>query len=198
MDASSVSSIVAAFDAAEKATGTAPDVLVNNAGIAMPSPVVRMDEHSWDSLMDVNLKGAFFVAKEACVRMIKHDKGGSIVNIASILGLSPGVSQANYGASKAALLHLTKTLAVEVSRNGIRCNALSPGYFETEMNGEFFHSNAGKAYLAKIPPRRLGLLTELDGPFLLLASDATSFMAGTNVVVDARQRLALIELKTSS
>ena len=86
----------------------------------------------------VNLKGAFFVAKEACVRMIKHDKGGSIVNIASILGLSPGVSQANYGASKAALLHLTKTLAVEVSRNGIRCNALSPGYFETEIEWRVF------------------------------------------------------------
>jgi NAD(P)-dependent dehydrogenase (short-subunit alcohol dehydrogenase family) len=128
--------------------------------------------------MNTNLKGAFFVAQEASKRMVKAGKPGSIINISSILGLRQGTLQTNYGISKSGMIQMTKVMALELTRNSIRCNALAPGYFKTEMNMEFFETKKGKEYLARIPPKRLGELNELDGPFLLLASDQSSFMTG--------------------
>jgi NAD(P)-dependent dehydrogenase (short-subunit alcohol dehydrogenase family) len=110
--------------------------------------------------------------------------GGSIVNIASILGLRVAGGVAPYAISKAGVVQMTKALALEWARHRIRVNALAPGYIETELNDEFFASDAGKALIRRIPQRRLGEATELDGPLLLLASDAGSYMTGSVLAVD--------------
>jgi NAD(P)-dependent dehydrogenase (short-subunit alcohol dehydrogenase family) len=109
---------------------------------------------------------------------------GSIVNIASILGLRVAGHVPAYAASKAAVIQLTKALALEWARYNIRVNALCPGYFKTPLNAEFFAGEAGKALLKRVPQRRLGRLAELDAPLLLLCSDAGSFMTGSELVVD--------------
>ncbi len=185
LDVGDLQSIRDGVDAAGAASdGGVVDVCINCAGIASPAAALDVEESQWDSVLDVNLKGNFFVAREVAARLVARERPGNIVNVCSILGLRPGSAQANYGASKAGLLHASKILANEVARHGIRVNCLCPGYFETEMNRDFFASEAGRRYLARIPPKRLGTLAELDGPLLLLASGASSFMTGTEIVVD--------------
>ena len=184
MDVRSRNSISEAFDLAEKEVGETINVLVNNAGIANPKLSLEVTEKDWDDLLNTNLRGAFFVSQEACNRMVRNNIPGQVVNVASILGLRAGTSQVNYGAAKAGLLHMSRTMAAELQRNNIRINSICPGYFESEMTEEFFNSDAGKAYLDRIPPKRLGKVEELNGPMLLLCSDACSFMTGTEIVVD--------------
>jgi NAD(P)-dependent dehydrogenase (short-subunit alcohol dehydrogenase family) len=158
--------------------------VVNNAGVTATKPALDQDERAWDKVVDTNLKGVWLVAQTAAKRMIENKVRGSIVNIASILGMRVAGAVAPYAVSKAGVIQMTKALALEWARYGIRVNALAPGYFATELNDEFFESESGKALIKRIPQRRLGRLSELDGPLLLLISNAGSFMTGSVVVVD--------------
>ena len=191
MDVTDNRSIKSAFDTAEAQIGVI-DVLVNNAGFANPTLVLDMEEDDWDGIMDTNLRGAFFVAQESAKRMVKAKLAGSIINIASILGIRQGTSQLNYGVAKSGMIQMTKVMGLEFTRNNIRCNALAPGYFNTEMNEEFFSTPKGKEYIQRIPPKRLGELHELDGPFMLLASDQSSFMTGQVIAVDGGHLLSAL------
>ncbi|MEJ2015397.1 MAG: glucose 1-dehydrogenase [Limibacillus sp.] len=162
-------------------------ILVNNAGVAKTAPALETPLEDWDSVIEVNLRGAWIMAQEAGRAMSAHGEGGSIINIASILGLNGTQGVPAYGASKAALINLTRALAAEWARNGIRVNALAPGYIETDLNKDFLASQAGEAIRKRIPQRRFGRLHDLDGPLLLLAGDAGGFMTGSVVVVDGGQ-----------
>ena len=179
-DAASVQAAVA--DAADGLGGL--DILINNAGINVSKPVLDLDEGEWDRVVDTNLKGCFLVAQAAARTMKEHGRGGSIVNVASILGLRVAGQIAPYVASKAGLVQLTKAMALELARHRIRVNALCPGYMETDLNRDFFASDAGQALIKRIPQRRLGQMEELDGPLLLLCSDASSYMTGSVIAVD--------------
>lgn len=159
-------------------------VVVNNSGVTASSTALDLDPGEWDKVMDTNVKGAWLVARAAARRMIDAGVGGSVVNIASILGFRVAGRVAPYAASKAGLLHLTRALAFEWARHGIRVNALAPGYVETDLNRDFFSSDPGKALIARIPQRRLGQPEDLDGALLLLASDASAYMTGSTIVVD--------------
>jgi NAD(P)-dependent dehydrogenase (short-subunit alcohol dehydrogenase family) len=160
------------------------DIVVNNAGISGGAAAIDQNEADFDAVIDTNLKGVFLVAQAAARRMRDEGSGGSIINIASILGLRVAGHLAAYAASKAAVIQLTRTMALEWARYGIRVNALCPGYIETPINRDFFQTDAGKALINRIPSRRLGLADELDGPLLLLASGAGSYMTGSTLVVD--------------
>jgi NAD(P)-dependent dehydrogenase (short-subunit alcohol dehydrogenase family) len=160
------------------------DAVVNNAGVTATKPALDQDERAWDSVIDTNLKGVWLVAQAAARRMVANKVKGSIVNIASILGLRVAGAVAPYAISKAGVIQMTKALALEWARYGIRVNALAPGYFATELNDDFFESEHGEALIKRVPQRRLGQLSELDGPLLLLISNAGSFMTGSVVAVD--------------
>ncbi|MBL6455134.1 SDR family oxidoreductase [Belnapia sp. T6] len=184
LDVARAESVAAAFDAAEAAFGTVPDIILNNAGIAVSKPALQQTAEDWDGVMEVNLRGCFLVATEAARRLVAAKRGGAIVNIASIGGLRILQGVAGYTAAKAGLVQLTKQLAVEWARHGIRVNALCPGYVETPINREFFASEAGQAVVKRVPQRRLGQPDDLTGPLLLLASPAGAHMTGAALVVD--------------
>lgn len=183
LDVTDPASVARAFDEVAETLGPIT-VLVNNSGIAVTKPLLEHTEDDWRQVIDVNLDGAWRVAQAAAKHMVGHGQGGSIVNVASVLGLRVASQVPSYVASKAALIQLTKAMALELSRHGIRVNALAPGYIETSINREFFASDAGQTMVKRVPQRRLGQPGELDGALLLLASDAGSYMTGTVVVVD--------------
>jgi len=183
MDVTDTASVRSGFDAIEATAGTA-DLIVNNAGAAVTRPILEQSEDDWDSVVDTNLKGAWLVAQEAARRLVAAGKPGSIVNIASITGERVAGGVAPYCASKAGLIHLTRALALELARHGIRVNALAPGYVETELNRDFLHSAAGERLMARIPQRRFGKTADLDGPLLLLASEAGAYVTGSVLVAD--------------
>jgi NAD(P)-dependent dehydrogenase (short-subunit alcohol dehydrogenase family) len=161
-----------------------PDVLVNNAGVTITKPLLQQTEEDWDKVIDTNLKGGWLVAQEAARRMVAAGKGGSLINVASILGERVAGGVAPYAISKAGLVQATKTLALELARYDIRVNALLPGYIITDLNRDFLSSDAGEKLRARIPTRRFGTPDDLAGPLLLLASEAGRHMTGATVEVD--------------
>jgi NAD(P)-dependent dehydrogenase (short-subunit alcohol dehydrogenase family) len=179
LDVQSAESIAAALDAAGPL-----DIVVNNAGISIVKPALEMPEKDWDAVVDTNLRGAWLVTQGAAKRWVADKRPGSIVNIASILGLRTIGQVAPYNASKAGLIHLTKALAMEWARYQIRVNAICPGYIETEMNSAFWQTPGGMKLIERIPQRRIGQPEHLDGALLLLASEAGTFMTGSILTVD--------------
>ncbi len=179
LDVQSGPSIAAALDAVGPL-----DIVVNNAGISIVKPALEMPEDDWDAVVDTNLRGAWLVAQGAAKRWVADKRPGVVVNIASILGLRTIGQVAPYNASKAGLIHLTRTLAMEWARHDIRVNAICPGYIETEMNGAFWKTPGGQRLIERIPQRRIGRPEHLDGALLLLASKAGEFMTGSVLTVD--------------
>jgi NAD(P)-dependent dehydrogenase (short-subunit alcohol dehydrogenase family) len=182
LDVTSATSVSRCFD--ELALWGAADVLVNNAGVTVTKPLLQQTEEDFDRVLDTNLKGSWLVACEAARRMIAANRGGSIVNVASILGERVAGGVAPYAISKAGVVQATKAMALELARHRIRVNALLPGYVVTDLNRDFLASEAGQKLQARIPSRRFGQMTDLDGPLLLLASDAGAAMSGATLAVD--------------
>jgi NAD(P)-dependent dehydrogenase (short-subunit alcohol dehydrogenase family) len=183
MDVADAASVERAFAEAARTAGV-PDIVVNNAGIAKTKPSLELTEEDWREVMGTNLDGAWRVAQASARAMVAAGKGGSIVNIASVLGLRVATSLLAYAAAKAALVQVTQALALEWARYRIRVNAIAPGYIETDMNRDFFRTEAGQAVTKRVPQRRIGEPAHLDGALLLLASEAGSYMTGSIVVVD--------------
>jgi NAD(P)-dependent dehydrogenase (short-subunit alcohol dehydrogenase family) len=190
MDVTDGESIKQANDTAEREFGMI-DVLINNAGLSDPAPFEEMTRTQWTSLLDANLSGPFFVAQEMARRLIAAGQPGTIINIASILGHLARYCFLNYGTTKAALIHMTQYMALDLMPHSIRVNAIAPGFFPSEMTNPFYESAAGMKEIAGLPPKRLGRHEELDGPLLLLASEASSYMSGSVVTVDSGHSIRL-------
>ena len=158
------------------------DILVNNAGITRDGLILRMKEDDWDLVMDINLKGAFNGIK-AVMRSMMKQKSGRIINISSVVGLTGNAGQANYAASKAGLIGLTKSTAKELSSRGITVNCIAPGYIATDMTDEL--SDAVKENLNKqIPLGRIGSPDDIAHMALYLASDEAGYITGQTIAVD--------------
>jgi NAD(P)-dependent dehydrogenase (short-subunit alcohol dehydrogenase family) len=161
-----------------------PDILINNAGAHAGESALDLTLADWDTNVDTNLKGAWLMTQQLARHWVEHTHPGVVVNIASILGIGVSRNVMPYAVSKAGLIQMTRALALEWARHGIRVNALAPGYFPTDLNRDFLASAAGEAIQKRIPMRRFGQLEDLDGPLLLLASPASGYMTGSVITVD--------------
>ena len=158
------------------------DILVNNAGITRDGLMIRMKESDWDLVLDINLKGSFLCGQQAAKQMMKQ-KSGAIVNIASIVGVMGNFGQANYSASKAGVIGLTKTLAREVASRGIRVNAVAPGFIDTEMT-RVLEESVRQSLIEQIPLARLGLPDDVARCVSFLVSDRSSYITGQVINVN--------------
>jgi NAD(P)-dependent dehydrogenase (short-subunit alcohol dehydrogenase family) len=183
LDVASESSVHGAFEAIA-ASGPVLDVVINNAGISAAARAIEQPMAEFDEVMAINLRGVWMVATEAARRWVAAGRGGSIVNIASIQGerVAPGISA--YSVSKAGVVHMGRSLALEWAKHGIRVNTIEPGYIRTDLTESMWETEYGAALVKRIPMRRLGRPEELDGALLLLATDASSWMTGATIAVD--------------
>jgi 3-oxoacyl-[acyl-carrier protein] reductase len=179
-----------AFDAAEKAFGTVT-IVVNNAGVVHSGRAVELAEADWRRVLATNLDAVFYWSQEAARRMLAAGTGGAIVNIASVLGLNVDKGVIAYATAKAGVVQLTKALALELAFKGIRVNAIAPGWIVTDINREYLSGEQGAAMKRQIPMGRFGEERDLDGPLLLLVSDAGRYMTGATIVADGGQVVAL-------
>ena len=184
IDVNSEVSINNAFEKAENKYGEI-SILINNAGIAISKSSLKTSIEDWDNVINTNLRGVFACSKVFANRLITNNKPGRIINISSIAAeIVLGNYLSSYCASKAAVSHLTKTLAFEYAKYNIQVNAIAPGYILTDLNRNFFETNEGKEMIETIPQKRLGKPEELDGALLLLCTELGSFMTGSVIRVD--------------
>jgi NAD(P)-dependent dehydrogenase (short-subunit alcohol dehydrogenase family) len=188
LDVTDYASIKSAVAHAETEAG-AIDILVNNAGVSTSERLVDVTPEDYAYVMDTNQRGAFFVAQEVAKRMIARHKGDPrkqhrIINIASVAGQRVVTELGLYSMSKAAVIHMTKAMAVEWGRFGINVNAICPGYIGTEMNAEYFNSEQGRQLANMLPRKRIGKPEDLDGLLLLLAAEESHFINGAIMNAD--------------
>lgn len=157
------------------------DILVNNAGITRDTLLMRMTEEQWDQVLTVNLKSVFNLTK-AAIRPMMKQKGGSIINMSSVVGVSGNAGQSNYSASKAGILGFTKSVAKELGSRNVRCNAIAPGFILTEMTSKL-PDDVKTDWISKIPLRRGGLPEDVANVALFLASDLSSYVTGQTISV---------------
>ena len=165
-------------------TAGAIDILVNNAGINRVGQTHDISEADWQAVMDTNLNGVWRCSQQAISSWMDSGRAGQIINIASIVGLRVANQLGAYAAAKAGVVHLTRSIALDYARHQIRCNAICPGYFETDINRDVMQTEAGQKQIKRVPMRRMGDLDELMGPLVLLCSDASSYMTGSIIAVD--------------
>ncbi|WP_341702776.1 SDR family oxidoreductase [Ferrovibrio sp.] len=183
LDVNDHANIQAAFDQVADALGGV-DILINNSGVSKQGKITDVTPEDYDFVMDTNTKGAFFVAQAAARDMIARKKAGRIINIASVAGLRVLGQLSVYCMSKAAVVHMTKAMALEWARYGINVNAVCPGYIETEINREYWGTPGGQKLVEMLPRKRVGTAQDLDGLLLLLASDEARFINGAIIAAD--------------
>jgi NAD(P)-dependent dehydrogenase (short-subunit alcohol dehydrogenase family) len=179
LDVSSKDSVHACFEQIG-----ACDIVINNAGVTVTRALLDQTEDDWDSVIDTNLKGGWLVATEAARRLRDAGRGGSFVNIGSVLGERVAAGVAPYAISKAGVVQATKVMALELARYKIRVNALLPGYVVTDLNRDFLESEPGQKLRMRVPSREFVQITDLNAPLLMLASDAGAGMTGACIAVD--------------
>jgi NAD(P)-dependent dehydrogenase (short-subunit alcohol dehydrogenase family) len=191
LDVTDLRSIKAAVAHAETEMGTL-DILVNNSGVGTQNKLVDVTPEEYDHMMDTNTKGAFFVAQEVGKRMLARAQGaapgtftgGRIVNIASVAGLKAVNSLGAYGISKAALIHMTRMMALEWGRYGINVNAICPGYIDTEINHHQWKTEQGQKVIAGLPRKRVGQPQDLDTVLMMLCAKESHFINGAIITAD--------------
>ena len=190
LDVTASETIDPALEEAERAFGPLT-LLVNNAGIASGRRILDTAEDEWSAVQKTNVDSVWHLSRAFAKRLIARKQPGAIINIASLVAEKVGVSSAAYAVSKAAVLHMTKAQALEWARHAIRVNAISPGYIHSEMTDDYLASPAGQELIRRIPQRRAGEPSDLDGALLLLASPrASGFMTGASLLVDGGHALA--------
>lgn len=190
LDVTAADRIEPALEEAERAFGPLT-LLVNNAGIASGRRIADTPEEEWSAVQKTNVDSVWHLSRAFARRLIARKQPGAIINIASLVAEKVGVSSAAYAVSKAAVLHMTKAQALEWARHAIRVNALSPGYIHSEMTDDYLASPGGQELIRRIPQRRAGEPSDLDGALLLLASPrASGFMTGASLLVDGGHALA--------
>ncbi len=180
---SDASNYTAAQELADKVTADfgSIDILINNAGITRDTLLMRMSEEQWDEVMNTNLKSAFNLTK-ACLKVFLKNKAGSIINMTSVVGVTGNAGQANYAASKAGMIGFTKSIAKELGSRNVRCNAIAPGFIETEMTAAL-NADVVKGWVDTIPLKRGGSTEDVANACLFLASDMSTYITGQTISV---------------